>query len=275
MSTPDKQIADILAKYGEPFEGSVWRVQGNAVILHKALERIAARARISFDDPKVIRAERDEAVVLVRGTLKHLPDELRDSFNAKYDDPMLQAVHERDKWSLYETVSAWSFGEALINVNYRVSGRQAAYVYAMAEKRAVDRVILKLIGLHGLLYSEEEADDFKAGRPTPVEESPHGHSAVHAAAAKGKNQVAQGVSTIRGEPVTDENVPFGPTDQEAVTYIKHSIDRHVTVEGVTDYMLQAETQQQLNELPQELRDEVRAHAKARLMALGYQGKRAS
>ena len=27
----------------------------------------------------------------------------------------------------------WSIGEALVNVNYRVSGRQAAYVYAMAE----------------------------------------------------------------------------------------------------------------------------------------------
>jgi transcription initiation factor IIF auxiliary subunit len=31
----------------------------------------------------------------------------------------------------------------------------------MAEKRAKDRVILKLVGLHGDVYSEEEADDFK------------------------------------------------------------------------------------------------------------------
>jgi len=33
---------------------------------------------------------------------------------------------------------------------------QAACVYAMAEKRAKDRVILKLVGLHRLLSSEEE-----------------------------------------------------------------------------------------------------------------------
>ena len=52
--------------------------------------------------------------------------------------------------------------EALVNVNYRVSGRQAAYVYALAEKRAKDRVILKLVGLHGLPSSEEEADEFKS-----------------------------------------------------------------------------------------------------------------
>ena len=59
----------------------------------------------------------------------------------------------------------WSIGEALVGVNYRVSGKQAAYVYAMAEKRAKDRVILKLIELHGLVYSEEEADEFKTSRP--------------------------------------------------------------------------------------------------------------
>jgi hypothetical protein len=35
----------------------------------------------------------------------------------------------------------------------------------MAEKRAKDRVILKLVGLHGDVYSEEEADDFKEAKP--------------------------------------------------------------------------------------------------------------
>jgi len=129
MSTADKQIADILSTYGEPIAGNIWRVQGQAVIYHKALERIAAQAKITFDPPNVLRAERDEAVLLVTGRM-----------------------NDRAEWSI---------GEALVNVNYRVSGRQAAYVYAMAEKRAKDRVILKLIGLHGLLYSEEEADEFQ------------------------------------------------------------------------------------------------------------------
>src|SRR3954462_6827733 len=135
MNTADQQIADILAKYGEPIAGNIWRVQGQAVIYHKALERIAAQAGIAFSPPTILRAERDEAVILVTGSMG-----------------------ERAEWSI---------GEALVNVNYRVSGRQAAYVYAMAEKRAKDRVILKLIGLHGLLYSGDEADDLEEP-PVPV-----------------------------------------------------------------------------------------------------------
>ena len=35
---------------------------------------------------------------------------------------------------------------------------KVAYPYAMAEKRAVDRAILKLVGLHGFVYSEDEFD---------------------------------------------------------------------------------------------------------------------
>src|SRR3954468_19632429 len=67
MSTADLQIADILAQYGEPLAGNIWRVQGQAVIYHKALERIAAQAGITFGRPTILRAERDEAVVLVTG----------------------------------------------------------------------------------------------------------------------------------------------------------------------------------------------------------------
>lgn len=130
--TADKRIAEVLTEFGETFNAeTVWRVQGTPVISHKALERIAARAGIKFDLPTIVRAERDEAVILVAGT--------RDG--------------QRE----------WSIGECLVNVNYRVSGKQAAYVYAMAEKRGKDRVILKLVQLHGLAYSEEEADEFKQG----------------------------------------------------------------------------------------------------------------
>ena len=134
------QISDILARYGEKADRStVWAVQGTPVILHKALERIAAKAGITFDVPQILRAERDEAVMLVVG---HMPP----------------VASEKPR-------TEWSVGEALIGANYRVSGKQAAYPWAMAEKRAKDRVILKLIGLHGLAYSEEEADQFKDERP--------------------------------------------------------------------------------------------------------------
>src|SRR5215210_8326727 len=148
MSTADQQIADILAKYVEPIAGNIWRVQGQAVIYHKALERIAAQAGIAFHPPTILRAEHDEAVILVTGSMG-----------------------ERTEWSI---------GEALVHVNYRISGRQAAYVYAMAEKRAKDRVILKLVGLHGLLSSEEEADAFKTG----------------AVSAEGPEDATQGEATL-------------------------------------------------------------------------------
>lgn len=140
------RIREILATYGELMEGNVWKVQGQTVILHKALERIAAKAMIVFDPPVVLRAERDEAVLLVTG----------------------RTYRRTEKEGIFDKVE-WSIGEALVNVNYRVSGRQAAYVYAMAEKRAKDRVILKLIELHGYAYSEDEADDFRSGKPRLTE----------------------------------------------------------------------------------------------------------
>jgi hypothetical protein len=43
----------------------------------------------------------------------------------------------------------------------------------MAEKRAKDRVILKLIGLSGDAYSEEEADDFKNSNPAKPANKEH------------------------------------------------------------------------------------------------------
>src|SRR5215211_5279985 len=130
----DPKIVEILSAYDESADGgaggNLWFVQGQAVILHKCVERIAARAKIVFEEPQIIRAEREEAVILVRARLGDRSD---------YD-----------------------IGEALVNVNYRVSGRQAAYVFAMALKRGRDRLVLKLVGLHGLAYSEVESDDFQS-----------------------------------------------------------------------------------------------------------------
>ncbi|UQS95256.1 recombination protein [Pseudanabaena phage Pam5] len=133
----EDEIRKLFAKFdAELFKKDVWTVQNATVIKHSALERLAAAAGIKFDQPQVIRAERDEAVILATG---HLGER-----------------------------SEWSIGEALINMNYRVSGKQAGYVYAMAEKRAKDRVIIKLANLHGL-YSEDEADEFKEqSQPAPM-----------------------------------------------------------------------------------------------------------
>lgn len=239
-ATTDKQIADILATYGEPLAGNVWRVQGTAVIYHKALERIAVQARIRFDAPVIVRAERDEAVILVTG---HMPGPNGDR-------------------------TEWSIGEALIGVNYRVSGKQAAYVFAMAEKRAKDRVILKLAGLHGLLYSEDEADEFKASRPDlvaanqsrrpePVREPQETEESDRESGAANDADLRAGEEAGRAETGSSE------ADLTA------RIDQAQSINAVTDLMLAPETQAALAAMPPGVRDEVREHAKARLVALGW------
>lgn len=220
MSTADKKIAEVLAKFDEPMAGNVWRVQGTAVIYHKTLERIAAQAKVIFDEPKIIRAERDEAVIQVTGRMG-----------------------ERVEWSI---------GEALIGVNYRVSGKQAAYVYAMAEKRAKDRVILKLIELHGFVYSEEEADEFKQSRPGYAEQP--------------AEIERTDVEKTKVEVTADGNV-----EDE----LRQKIKKAKTINAVTDLMLHADTQKVLASLPEGIRDEIRDFAKARLVELGWPTKKAA
>lgn len=217
MNTSDTKIAEVLAKFGEPMAGNVWRVQGTAVIYHKALERIAAQAQINFEAPVIVRAERDEAVILVTGRMG-----------------------ERVEWSI---------GEALVGANYRVSGKQAAYVYAMAEKRAKDRVILKLIELHGLVYSEEEADEFKHGRPGGAE-------------ALSETPEKTTVEVLRPGNAVE-------------TDLKSKITKAKTINAVTDLMLHADTQRLLGALPEGVRDDVRDFAKARLLELGWPSKKAA
>lgn len=124
----DPKIADILKAYDFGAE-ACWDCHGTWVVYHKVLEQIAAKAGVTYDQPAFVEADGQNkiATIWVQG-------------------------HLNDK-------TEWSMGEAAPGNN------KNAYPWAMAEKRAKDRVILKLIGLHGFVYSEEEADDFKASRP--------------------------------------------------------------------------------------------------------------
>ena len=144
------EIHDLFKRYDVLLErDDVWSIQSTKVVKHKALERLGAKLHIKWQAPQVLRAERDEAVILVTGEI--------------------EATGQCE----------WSIGEALVNGNYRVSGKQAAYVYAMAEKRAKDRVILKLAGLHGV-YSEDEADDFKQSNSRPEPDPAEAHAMAQA-----------------------------------------------------------------------------------------------
>jgi hypothetical protein len=149
---PDPRIIEILKKYEEDPREAMWDCHGTWVVYHKAVERIAAKASITFDMPEVIEARSAEKIVAiaVRGFMG-------------------------DR-------SEWSFGEAAPNNN------KNAYPYAMAEKRAKDRVVLKLVGLTGLAYSEEESDDFRpAGRVAESENPapPQDHLKANGKPAKG------------------------------------------------------------------------------------------
>jgi hypothetical protein len=129
-----QKVADVLKEIGETSQTATWDCHGTIVILHKALEKVAAHKKIVFDAPVVVESnvEKKMVVIVVAGRLG-------------------------DKVE-------WSFGEAAPYNN------KNSYPYAMAEKRAKDRVILKLVGLHGDAYSEDEADDFKESRPDLVKD---------------------------------------------------------------------------------------------------------
>lgn len=122
------KLPDHIRKIGEKFglkNDDLWNCHGTWVAYHRALERIAAEQKIAFQPPTVLEATSPSVAICVFATLG-----------------------DRTEWSI---------GEAAPNNN------KNAYPWAMAEKRAKDRVILKLLDLHGLVYSEEEADDFKPG----------------------------------------------------------------------------------------------------------------
>jgi len=133
----DPRIEKIRKEY-DLQKDDFWKLpQGNNVWLakHAALEVVAAKAGIVFEEPQIIEANgaNGVAALYVRG---HMGKR-----------------------------SIWSIGEA------SPKNCKNAYPWAIAEKRAIDRVILKLIGLHGFVYSEEESDDFKPVESTPPPKS--------------------------------------------------------------------------------------------------------
>lgn len=129
MAKPSKAVMAFMEKYGVESD-EIWEVHGTTwCVKHKALERIAAEVGVIWEKPelKVCDMAAGMIAILVGGKLGDHVE--------------------------------FSFGEASPKNN------KNSYPIAMAEKRAKDRVILKLLAVHGDLYSEEEADDFKRQNP--------------------------------------------------------------------------------------------------------------
>ena len=129
-------LIDSLNDIKENLSNALWlhKQSGKLIIKHYALERIATDKGIKFDPPVVIESDIANKSVALSVT-----------------------AHLGDK-------SEWSIGEAS---SYNC---QMNYPYAMAEKRAKDRVILKLLDIHGEVYSQEEADDFDDNRQAHLSE---------------------------------------------------------------------------------------------------------
>ncbi len=131
------KLPENIRKIGEAFglkSDDLWNCHGTWVAYHRSLERIAAEQSVAFDAPEVLESVGNRVAICVTGRM-----------GAKTE---------------------WSIGEASPENN------KNSYPWAMAEKRAKDRVILKLLGLHGLVYSEEETDDFKPGAANDAPKNP-------------------------------------------------------------------------------------------------------
>ena len=133
-----ENLAKILKYIGETPQTSLWDCHGTWVVKHKALEKVANLFSISFDDPVVIETDIKNKCIAI----------------------MVKGYHNKGSAG---KVEAWSIGEA------SPYNTKNIYPYAMAEKRAKDRVILKLIGVSGDVYSEEEADNLKNSKPQGVQ----------------------------------------------------------------------------------------------------------
>lgn len=121
---PSQEIQKFMTDYGIASD-EIWEVHGSTwVVKHKALERVAAEKGVEWDRPAMIETNSKEGIVAIC---------------------VFGKLGARSEWSI---------GEA------SPKNCKNSYYYAMAEKRAKDRVILKLLNGHGALYSEAEADEF-------------------------------------------------------------------------------------------------------------------
>ena len=139
------QIKDLAEKYELSKEPDVdfWKHQqsGQWILTHNAVEKIAIMEKIEISDIKILNSEEDLVRMLI--TMR-IPFEIIDS--------------ETDKNIIvYKEVT--SIGEA-DRKNCR-----SQYLGCMAEKRGIDRCVLKLISAYQYgISSEVEADDFAKPR---------------------------------------------------------------------------------------------------------------
>ena len=117
----DNRVKEILSKLGFDPKECLWQTHNTYVMYHRYIEIAGAKNSISYDLTEIETNSKD-GIVCIKCIAKRNGD------------------------------TVITYGEA------SPKNTKNAYPYAMAEKRAVDRAILKLLGLHGFVYSEDEMD---------------------------------------------------------------------------------------------------------------------
>lgn len=164
MGKPSAAVMKFMETYGVASD-EIWEVHGSQwVVKHKALERVAVEVGIQWDRPSVITCDMANKIAVVCAFGK---------------------LGDR---------SEWSFGEA------SPANNKNSYPMAMSEKRARDRVILKLLVAHGSLYSEAEADEFT--QQQPQRQNPH--------VTRPADIVPVVEYDANGHPI--DNIPLGESD---------------------------------------------------------------
>jgi hypothetical protein len=157
-----------------------WPVHGkNWVVLHKALERVAAEQGITFDRPAMLETSTATGIVAL---------------------VVFGKLGDRQEWSI---------GEASPKNN------KNAYPYAMAEKRAKDRVILKLLNTEGAVTLYSSKDEFEAEEATEVATKPAALKRENPHKTKFEDVFEPIDRDENGEPV--DNIPNVGTAEEKLT----------------------------------------------------------
>ena len=122
MSKPlDPRVKEILKELDLNPKECLWDCHGTWVMYHRFIEIAGAKNKIGYELFEVESNSKDGFVCI-------------------------KCVASSGDDSYFVT----TYGES------SPKNTKNAYPYAMAEKRAVDRAILKLLGLHGFIYSEDE-----------------------------------------------------------------------------------------------------------------------
>lgn len=128
----DDRVKKILKELGLDPKQCLWDCHGTWVMYHRYIEQAGAKNKIEYDLTE-IETNSAAGVVCIKCTA-----------SIGINGGKAKCI---------------TYGEA------SPKNTKNSYPYAMAEKRAKDRVVLKLVDLSGNFYSEDEADDFKDAKP--------------------------------------------------------------------------------------------------------------